>query len=59
MPIKNCVRFGSKLYCYDKESNIVYVYPEQKYDVNEIPAEVIARIINSDFDSQLLIKDER
>ena len=56
MPIKNCVRYGTKLYCYDEVEKIVYVYPEQKYDVDEVPKEVIARIIQRNFDTQIVIE---
>lgn len=47
MLIKECIRYGSKLYCYDKVENVVYVYPEQKYDINEIPQIVLGKLIQN------------
>ena len=58
MPKKKCVRYGSKLYCFDKKQNIVFVYPEQRYDINEIPAEVISKMINNDHDVEIIIDGE-
>jgi len=57
MSVKNCIRYGAKLYCYNGVENIVYVYHEQKYDVTEVPKEVVARIIQKDCDTKIVIND--
>jgi len=58
MSEKECVKYGSKLYCYDKYENVVYVYPEQKYDLDEVPKEVISKIIKRQFDVQIIIDED-
>ena len=43
--VKNCIKYGSKLYCYNKAEGIVYVYPEQIYRLKDCPDYVIADLI--------------
>jgi len=56
-----CKTFGSYLYCYDKEKNIVYAYPRQEISFNQCPEKVISAFINDDYDAEIKIitKDEK
>ena len=45
MAIKRCVKSGSKIYCYDKEDGVVYVYPEQTQSLRDCPEHVLADLI--------------
>ena len=58
MPTKKCVKYGSKLYCYEKSENVVYVYPEQKYDINEVPQRVLAAFIRDEYDVKIEIEEQ-
>ena len=57
MSVKNCIRYNGRLYCYSRAEGMVYVYPEYKYEINEIPKEVISRIILNDCDTKIIIGD--
>ena len=45
MAIKRCIKSGSKIYCYDKEDGVVYVYPEQAQSLNDCPGHILADLI--------------
>ena len=58
MPVKKCVKHGSKLYCYNKENGNVSVYCEQLYKLTECPESVVNAIINKDFDVEMIVEEQ-
>jgi len=57
MSIK-CKVYGSKLYCYDKETKKVKVYLAQDFDIEECPRSVIQNFINDDYDAEIIFNDD-
>ena len=54
-----CKTFGSYLYCYDKESKDVYVYPKKKTVLKDCPESVIEAFLNDDFDAEIIINEQK
>jgi len=53
-----CKVYGSKLYCYDKENNAVYVYPRQRHELTECPECVISAFINDNYDAEIIMDEK-
>ena len=58
MTVKNCIKLGAKLYCYNKHDKTVSMYLEQKIDLKECPESVLSAIIDNDYDVKIAIKNE-
>ena len=58
MPTKNCIKFGAKLYCYNKSDKTVSMYLEQKIDLKECPESVLNSIIDNNYDVKIEIEEQ-
>ena len=57
MSIK-CKVYGSYLYCYDKITGAICVYPRQEKSSHECPESVIEAFLKEDFDAEIIFKEE-
>ena len=58
MSIK-CKAYGSVLYCYDKNSGVVYMYPRQEKEFKQCPESVIKAFLDEDFDAEIIFTNEK
>jgi len=55
MPVKECIKHGAKLYCFNKDDKTVSLFSEQKIDLKECPEDVINAIIDVAYDVKMII----
>ena len=57
MSIK-CKIFGSYLYCYDKDTKEVYIFPKKKTVIKKCPESVIEAFLNDEYDAEIIFKNK-
>jgi len=58
MSIK-CKVYGSKLYCYDKDTKKVKVYLAQDFDIDECPKSVIQNFMADEYDAEIIFNTDK
>ena len=56
MPVKKCVKYGNRYYCFNKDSKTVSVFVEQIYQLNECPEYVLADLIAGKENAHIFFK---
>ncbi|MCL2293301.1 MAG: hypothetical protein FWC36_00305 [Spirochaetes bacterium] len=46
MPLKDCIRNGDKLYCWNSETKEIDVYTRKTISLNNCPAEIIRQLMD-------------
>lgn len=46
MPIKDCVRKGDKLYCWNNETNQIDIYTRKSMPVEKCPHEILSELMH-------------
>ena len=58
MPVKKCLKYGNKYYCYNKENKTASVFIEQIHDLNELPDYVLGELIEGRENTHIVVNEK-